>query len=118
MPTLKELWEEHQKAEKPLPMVVTQQHYTDEKYTEIFFKTDRFFHGKDHEGTPCKYHETTAWVSYTPPKPKVERWLWVFKRRDAVYQTSRFWMTEDRAKEDPTLVGKDPNCLKPLVTDE
>lgn len=54
---------------------------------------------------------------------KVERYLWVFKRNDGVYYNHSEYYSIDQAEHIAEvngwkLIGRDPNCKEPLVTEE
>lgn len=65
---------------------------------------------------------------WTEPKKTKELWLWVFESPKFGYHTSNEWMSEEQMKQWPNsiggklsgykLIGKDPNCVKPLVLEE
>lgn len=128
MPSLKQLWDEHNEAGKPLPLRVTCDDWEQSRYLDLYyFDRKGRPHGLDENGnsyTPIQ-HTYKDWQLYTPPKPKVERWLWVY---ESCYTkpyccTEDRWMTEHEAmvradQKGHKLIGKDPNCKEPLVTDD
>ena len=124
MSTLKELWDEHHAAGKALPMVVELKGGTQ---FSCYFKIGKTIHGEGQDGIYYNFEEFSPdWKLHTPPKPKVERWQWVFMRgsgSELDTWTYPHWKSEDainvinRSHDHWTLLGKDPNCLIPLVSE-
>jgi len=152
MPTLKQLWDEHNKAGKPLPMVVNlegklhsfEAYYSDRirlygRETHSCLITQQVTYSLD--GRDVAYEN---WQLYTPPplgqmpikkvsreqleeiypsKSKVERWQWIFWSANSSHLTTQSWYTKEEAQENAQtmnckVICKDPNCIKPLITEE
>lgn len=69
------------------------------------------------------YDHSYYLIPIEPEKPKtVEKWQWVFRHSNGLTFTQDTWMTEEEAKKNAgggcTFIGKDPNCIKPLICEE
>jgi len=129
MATLKELWEAYDKSK--LPMRVRQSCWDSGDYFEAYslcgenpyILSGKLLIGKN-GWHPEGYYITrpTADWELMPKTRKVERWLWVSKCRSGYLSTADQWRTREEVEEycsmyGFTLIGKDPNCLIPLVTE-
>jgi len=81
--------------------------------------------GSAYSNSQSEYDLIEEW---TEPKKTKELWLWVYYLPDSGYHTSKEWMSEEQVKKwfnsiggklsGYKLIGKCPNCVKPLVVEE
>ena len=121
MAKLKDLWDSWDKTK--LPMRVTAKDWPDSIYFDIYFlSASGLFNGLHEDGRYDSFlGESGVWELYKEPKKTKELWKWIYHSGEGWYWSSDDWMTEAKAKAmangGRTLVGKDPNCLKPLIVE-